>query len=133
MLISGVLISLGAALGVSSHLGYFMHGEHHMQAVRLLLLLLTSPLALFTIIISFDEHVSASIAIQKTATVLLSFFFSLTASILIYRIFFHPLRHFPGPFTAKLTKISHVLRLLKTSDNYVQADRLHKKYGNIVR
>jgi hypothetical protein len=129
----GTIASVGAALGVGSHLGYFVHGEHHMHSVRLLILLITTPVCLFAFIARIDEHISTAEAAQKTTILVVSYLASLTASVLIYRVFFHPLRHFPGPFTAKLTKLSHVLRLLRTSDNYVQADRLHKKYGDIVR
>jgi hypothetical protein len=133
MLAPGTLASLGVVLGVGSHLGYFIHGEHHLQAVRLFILLVTSPLAIFMFIIRFDEHTSFIIATQKTATAVVSYLLSLAASILIYRIYFHPLRRFPGPFTAKLTKIGHALRLLQRSDNYAQTDCLHKRYGDIVR
>jgi hypothetical protein len=133
MLTPEMLVSLGAFLGVGSHLGFFIHGEHHMHAVRLFLLLITSPFAIFIFVARFDESVAIKAATQKTATVVCSYLVSLTASILIYRIFVHPLRQFPGPFAAKLTKLSHVLRLLKKSDNYAQTDCLHKKYGDIVR
>ncbi len=128
-----MLASLGAVLGVSSHLGYFIHGEHHMQAVRLFVLFIISPIAAIVIISRFDEQASIIIAAQISATAVLYYLISLTASILTYRIYFHPLRNFPGPFTAKLTKISHVLRLLRKSDNYIQTDLLHKRYGDIVR
>ncbi|PMD67138.1 cytochrome P450 monooxygenase-like protein [Hyaloscypha bicolor E] len=133
MLTPGSLASLGAVLGVSSHLGYFIHGEHHRQAVRLFTVLTTSPVAIFILISKLDEPASITFAAQKTAIAMLSYLASLIASILTYRIFFHPLRHFPGPFTAKLTKLSHVLRLLEKSDNYIQADQLHKEYGDVVR
>jgi hypothetical protein len=133
MLTQGALASVGIALGVGSHLGHFIHGEHHMQALRLFLFLITSPFAIFALIGRLDEQTSTVLAAQKTATVVLSYVSSLAASIFTYRIFFHPLRHFPGPLTGKLTKISHFLRLLKASDNYLQTDRLHKKYGDIVR
>jgi tryprostatin B 6-hydroxylase len=133
MLTPGTLACLGAILGVSSHLGYFIHGEHHMLAVRLFILLITSPLVTFALIYRLDENASMTIAAQKAAIALSSYVGSLTTSILIYRIAFHPLRKFPGPFTARLAKLSHVLRLLTKSDNYAQADRLHKNYGDIVR
>lgn len=133
MLTPGTLVSLCAALGVGSHLGYFIHGEYHMKSVRLLILFLISPIAIFVLITRINENISMAAAAQKTAIALVSYLASLTASILIYRVFFHPLRNFPGPFSAKLTKLSHVIRLIKTSDNYVQADRLHRRYGDVVR
>jgi hypothetical protein len=103
-----------------------------MQAVRLFTVLTTSPFAIFILISRLGEPASITFAAQKTTIAVLSYL-ALIASILTYRIFFHPLRHFPGPFTAKLTKLSHVLRLLEKSDNYIQADQLHKEYGDVVR
>jgi len=133
MLAGETLITLGAALGVGSHLGYFIHGEHHLHSVRLLILLLTAPICIFVVIARSDEHISNAAAGQKTGLIVVSYLGSLTTSILIYRVFAHPLRNFPGPFAAKLTKLSHVIRLARSSDNYLQADRLHKIYGDIVR
>jgi hypothetical protein len=104
-----------------------------MQAVRLFTVLTTSPFAIFIIINRLGEPASITFSAQKTAIAVLSYLVSLIASNLTYRIFFHPLRHFPGPSTAKLTKLSHVLRLLEKSDNYIQADQLHKEYGDFVR
>ncbi|CZR64603.1 related to pisatin demethylase cytochrome P450 [Phialocephala subalpina] len=127
------IIGFSALLGVASHLGYFIHGEHHLEAVRLAILLFTSPLCIFTFIIKFDPRSAAWSAARLTAIIVSPYLASLTTSILTYRVFFHPLRRFPGPLSAKLTKLAHVLRLLKKSDNYLQADRLHKKYGEIVR
>jgi len=124
---------LGVVLGVGSHVGYFIHGEHHTHSVHLFFLLLTGPIAMFIVIHRLGNSSSFEGTALRTATFVLSYLGSLTSSILTYRVFFHPLRHFPGPLSAKLTKLSHVLRLLKTSDNYVQADQLHKKYGNVVR
>jgi tryprostatin B 6-hydroxylase len=118
---------------VGSHLGYFIHGEHHLHSVRLLILLLTAPICIFVVIARSDEHISNAAAGQKTGLIVVSYLGSLTTSILIYRVFAHPLRNFPGPFVAKLTKLSHVIRLARSSDNYLQADRLHKIYGDIVR
>ncbi len=133
MLVPGTLAILAASLGVSSHLGYFIRGEHHMHSLRLFILLLTGPVILFVVILGIDETGSLTAVVRETATVVVSYLGSLTASILIYRVFFHPLRNYPGPISAKLTKLSHVLRLSRKSDNYLQVDRLHKVYGDIVR
>ncbi|KAI9645797.1 hypothetical protein NHQ30_005231 [Ciborinia camelliae] len=129
----GLFVLLASIFGIASHLGYFIHGEHHMQSLQWLLTILFSPLLLFVTILKFNITPSYASALQLTAIIAASFFTSLTSSILVYRIFFHPLRHFPGPFEAKVSKIFHALRLLKTSDNYLQAHRLHEEYGDIVR
>jgi len=104
-----------------------------MQAVRLFIFLLISPFVVFASMYRPGEDASIVITGQKTVIAIFSYLVALTTSILVYRITFHPLRHFPGPLAAKISKLSHVLRLLRTSDNYVQADKLHKHYGEIVR
>ena len=128
------LFSLLASIaGIASHLGYFIHGEHHMQSLQWLVFMICSPVILFVAVLKLGLASSYLAALKLTTISTTSFFTSLTGSILIYRIFFHPLRHFPGPFSAKVSKIFHALRLANTSDNYLQAHRLHEKYGDIVR
>lgn len=129
----GLFTFLPAVAGVAAHLGYFIHGEHHMQSLQWLLTAIFSPLVLFLALLKFDVASSYVTALKLTAVILTSFFASLTGSILAYRIFFHPLRHFPGPFAAKCSKLTHVARLLEKSDNYLQVHMLHEKYGDIVR
>ncbi|KAL2818535.1 cytochrome P450 [Aspergillus granulosus] len=52
----------------------------------------------------------------------------------IYRIYFHPLRRIPGP---KLAAASHVLEfyydIIKGGKYIFEVERMHKKYGPIVR
>ncbi|OOF94575.1 hypothetical protein ASPCADRAFT_26369, partial [Aspergillus carbonarius ITEM 5010] len=57
---------------------------------------------------------------------------SLLSSITIYRAFFHPLRHFPGPFGARISKLWHVWQV-RDSKNYRVLDNLHTQYGDFVR
>ncbi|KAF7879414.1 hypothetical protein EAF04_000610 [Stromatinia cepivora] len=129
----GLFTLVPAIAGIAAHLGYFIHGEHHMQSLQWLLTTIFSPLFLFLTILKFDITSSYITDLKLTAIILISFFTSLTGSILIYRIVFHPLRHFPGPLAAKCSKLTHVMRLLGNSDNYLQTHALHKVYGDIVR
>ncbi|RDW77473.1 cytochrome P450-12 [Coleophoma cylindrospora] len=124
---------IGSVFGVTSHLGYFIHGEHHMQSGRILLSFLFGPILIFIGILRLDGSSSTAIAAKLTTITSASYLTALSLSILTYRIFFHPLRNFPGPFSAKLSKLTHVLRVAKHSDSFRRADELHKKYGEIVR
>jgi hypothetical protein len=54
-------------------------------------------------------------------------------SILIYRAFFHPLRHFPGPFLAKLSRFYAMNNAAKRVKAYEDIQYLHNEYGDIVR
>ncbi|KAL3465446.1 cytochrome P450 [Aspergillus heterothallicus] len=64
----------------------------------------------------------------------LSLVFSLWTSILVYRAFFHPLKNFPGPFGARLTKFWSLNKVLETKIRWYRTlDELHAKYGDFVR
>jgi cytochrome P450 len=63
---------------------------------------------------------------------LLGTFVAVIVSIALYRVYFHPLAHIPGPLKAKLTS----LWLYRLSYNGVEAstiDRLHQQYGPVIR
>jgi cytochrome P450 len=64
-----------------------------------------------------------------------SFYAALSGSILIYRAFSHPLRSFPGPFAAKITKWWAVKETLTSSFTYYKEVQpaLWRKYGDYVR
>jgi hypothetical protein len=58
----------------------------------------------------------------------------LSASMVIYRLFFHRLRYFPGPWGAKLSRF-YTVGLTKRSNlrYHLELEKLHRKYGDFVR
>ncbi|KAL5340156.1 cytochrome P450 [Aspergillus crustosus] len=62
-----------------------------------------------------------------------SFNLALTTSILLYRGFLHPLRQFPGPFTAKLTRLAATMRSLERTQYHLDLEEMHRQYGDFVR
>ncbi|OJJ42108.1 hypothetical protein ASPZODRAFT_137494 [Penicilliopsis zonata CBS 506.65] len=59
---------------------------------------------------------------------------SLCVSILIYRAFLHPLRKFPGPFGARLSKFWALNKVLETKCGWYRIlDQLQQQYGDYVR
>ncbi|ETS83421.1 hypothetical protein PFICI_05297 [Pestalotiopsis fici W106-1] len=50
----------------------------------------------------------------------------------LYRIFFSPIRHIPGPFLAKFTRLWHIHAILAGKQN-LRLLELHKKHGHFVR
>jgi cytochrome P450 family 628 len=124
---------VGATLGVASHLGYFIHGEHHMQSTQILVFFVTAPLALFVTASRYTDGNSYLEAGKFTAVATSSYLTALATSILIYRAFFHRLRNFPGPFTARLSKVTHVFQIAKNSRNYMLAEQMFERYGQFVR
>ncbi|KAJ5279798.1 hypothetical protein N7478_005170 [Penicillium angulare] len=62
-----------------------------------------------------------------------AFYAPLFASISVYRLFFHPLKPFPGPSMARLTTWWGVNRLAMGEQRYQLHDELHRQYGKLVR
>lgn len=74
------------------------------------------------------------IGIVQTTTLYLIFWTSLWTYIGLYRVFFHPLREYPGPLGARLSKWYTVKNVIETRWHWhrVQQD-LQKQYGDYVR
>ncbi|OQV10800.1 hypothetical protein CLAIMM_14741 [Cladophialophora immunda] len=52
--------------------------------------------------------------------------------LVIYRLFFHPLSKYPGPFLAKVTGLHPAYHAL-IGDRHLYVYRQHQKYGDVVR
>ena len=120
-----------AVLGVLSHLGIFMNGEWHIQAPTVF----KCHIAVFVSMVFGgvalgDASLFASV--WTTATAMTIYISAVLTSMTIYRIFFHRLRHYPGPRMAGITKFWHVYHCA-TSQNHLLLDRLHDEYGDFVR
>jgi hypothetical protein len=72
-------------------------------------------------------------AIAMTIYAAISFNTGVISSMLIYRLFFHRLRKFPGPFWAKITRFYAVYISAKRMQYFLDLRKLHKTYGDFVR
>lgn len=119
-----------AAAGVASHITYFNKGEHHLYGTLYLKCFLASIIAGTAsahYLFSQPWLPAFTLALGLVATYLTGLY----TSLLTYRIFFHPLRHFPGPFGAKLSTV-----YLSTRLNHNLCNKLHEyhnRYGLFVR
>ena len=124
-------LGLCALAGLFSHLVYFIRGEHHLHSAFYGGLLA----ALFITITSLQVHLYSfpfQQAFINTSAIVAAYGAALFSSITIYRIFFHPLRHFPGPKAMGISKLAHILRSRRL-DNQHQMDQLQRAYGDFVR
>lgn len=68
----------------------------------------------------------------KAGTISSLYFLGLFSSITVYRLFFHRLSRFPGPFAAKITKL-YGPWLSRNGKMHIEHIKLFEKYGDIVR
>jgi hypothetical protein len=69
----------------------------------------------------------------RTSIIAAAFNAGLAASILVYRGFFHRLRHFPGPFLAKFSRFYATFNAAQRLQANVDVQKLHGYYGDLVR
>lgn len=125
------LLAVSALSGITSHIVFFVHGELDRAAKQIFFGLLLAPTSILAIFISLGiPFLEASIT---TATIWTSFLSGLAISILTYRLFFHPLRKFPGPVLARTTKWWGAFKTAGKLQNHYLVRDLHQKYGDFVR
>ena len=124
------LVAAGAA-GVLIHNLAFIHGEWHLRAMKVLILHGLTYMSLI-LLESFYNKSSWFAAMTISSQMFSVYVLCLLGSIGIYRVFFHRLRDFPGPFLASISKFWHVAHCLD-SKNHILLAKLHRKYGDFVR
>ncbi|KAL6896980.1 cytochrome P450 [Trichoderma evansii] len=130
-------LAVAAALaGVATHLLYFNRGEHHRHALRYILVVAASFVAvsLFTWSPIFIDApgIDWESAIRLSAKVHGCFFLGLYSSLVTYRLFFHPLNKFPGPICARIST-AWLIYDFRGLDGWKRIAALHEKYGPYVR
>ncbi|KAB8360826.1 hypothetical protein FH972_024560 [Carpinus fangiana] len=126
------LAAASAIFGVFSHLGYFIHGEKDLNS-RTYVALWTSFQALgFAGLVRLGEQsLGASVAIMSTGSA--AWLCGVFSSMVIYRLFFHRLRSFPGPRSWAITKFTHFFTNASDFYGYKHLHALHEKHGAFVR
>ena len=122
-------------IGVLCHRFYFIKGEHHLQAPIYLGLWGAVSVSLwFALHIAHLYGLTGDLGSPVRIVTLLesAFLIPLFGSIIVYRVFQHPLCGFNGPPLAAVSKVWHLVYMFFNS-NHVFTERLHHKYGNIIR
>lgn len=121
-----------AILGVVLHISVFRNIEVELYLYSFLGLYLAAMLGIGYAYLSLIEF---SIIESLTRVLLLaaSFNAGLILSIAIYRLFFHRLRRFPGPFGAKLSRFYSASLAAKNFQYYREVAKMHEKYGDFIR
>ena len=119
-----------SVLGLLAHQLVFIRGEWHLLAPTLVSL----HFMLATLLIIAEVKLNGSVASGSVNALGLITCYSVTlfTSIATYRIYFHRLRHFPGPRFAAVSKLWHVWQC-RDSRNHLVLESLHQQYGSFVR
>lgn len=126
-------VALCATLaGVLSHAVWFSRGEHLIYAPRYFVTVLFGPSIVATGLWYYLDFSGLQAALYA-AVGATCFLASLFSSIAVYRLYFHPLRKFPGPSGARLSQFDHVRNVSATCNNFKYLDELHAQYGEFVR
>lgn len=117
--------------GVLSEILIFCKGEWDLQSPKIVRSYLALQLCSIALITATGSSLSASV--WETTKLSASYFVGLFGAIVTYRLFFHPLRSYPGPLGARIS----ALWLLKQNFShlmfYRSVPQLHSKYGDFVR
>ncbi|KAH8690164.1 putative cytochrome P450 oxidoreductase [Talaromyces proteolyticus] len=127
---------LTAASGASAHILLYRFGEWDVEAPSLV----AKYFILFVIFIGIEkfnvvnEYKSViSLPPGWSAKLVGYHILGIYLSMIIYRIVWHRLARYPGPFFAKLSNFYVTLLSAKGLHLYEEVEKLHKQYGDYVR
>ncbi|KAI0135899.1 cytochrome P450 [Daldinia grandis] len=123
--------ALGMPLGVLFHLTIAQMGDTESFMYTLI-----AAISLFMLgIFSISMFLGSSLLGAFTGLCILatSFNTGLFSSIIIYRLFFHRLRRFPGPLDLKISRFFSALRVAKEAKYQNEIAKMHEEYGDFIR
>ena len=121
-----------ACAGVLSHLLFFIQIDPITYAPALLVGIISAP-ALLTGALQILISASFLNAAVLATTWYCSYLSGVYSSMIVYRLLFHRLRSYPGPFSARLSQLVHVVSVVTHVNNFRRLEQLHEQYGEYVR
>jgi len=118
--------------GICSHVFYFRTGEHHMWPQRFIQSGVITAVAL-TLVDTYFFRNFWLFAFYRGFGLVGIFIAGAVGSALVHRIYLSPLNKFPGPFSCRISKNWLAITIGIKYDGYKRLQRLHQKYGKIVR
>lgn len=128
-------LATSCALGVITHLAVSRHNGVELDAHPWKLLVFTylgylASMLYYNLSILKLEVLSALSQVAISATLFNTGFFT---SLVVYRLFFHRLRKFPGPKLAAVSQFYSMSLAAKDMKLCIEIQKLHQQYGDIVR
>lgn len=118
-----------AVAGALSHILYFGKGEHQLYGITYLKIAWVAITAAISAL-HYTQNAEWSEATRTVAQIFGSYLAGVYGHLVFYRLFLHPLSHFPGPVGARISSVYSIQFRRQNTQNLV---KLHNKYGPIVR
>lgn len=119
-------------LGVSLHVLALRNGEWDLSVFKILTAIIAGPFAL-TICQMSLHGMAFSSALWESCYLVASSISGIYLSMAVYRIGFHRLNRFPGPFLARLSNFYITGVVFRRHQEYFELENLHRQYGDVVR
>lgn len=119
-------------LGVALHVLALRNGEWDLSVFKILTAVVTAPFALTLCQISLHGMAFSS-ALWESCYLVGSVISGIYLSMAVYRIGFHRLNRFPGPFLARLSNFYFTGVAFRRHQEYFELEKLHRQYGDVVR
>lgn len=126
------LAGAAALLGVVAHISVFRVVYVEEYLYHFLALGLAGVLSILYGYLSLTTYTLLEVFL-RTSVIVLSFNTGLVLSIGVYRLFFHRIRKFPGPFGSKLTRFHDAYLAGKNVQYHEEVAKMHEKYGDFIR
>lgn len=124
-------LSVAFGIGTLLHLFAFRLGEWDLATAKILRGFFLGFLATAA---GLRLRLSSVASASKTSLQLFACMIAgIYASILTYRLLFHRLNRFPGPFPARLSNLWISSKIMPRMELFRDVQELHKTYGDIVR
>ncbi|PYH99435.1 cytochrome P450 [Aspergillus ellipticus CBS 707.79] len=127
-----LLFGIACAIGIITHLAVFIRGEWERHTPRIAKLALLAEVILAAYIGKLNLFIVKRTLVDWVISNA-GFAIGLLGSLGLYRVFFHALRHYPGPLGAKLTGFYSIGLTVPNFQFYKEVNALHQKYGDFVR
>ncbi|KAL2803165.1 cytochrome P450 monooxygenase [Aspergillus granulosus] len=119
--------------GIFLHQGLFKHGEWHLYGFEIIVAYFISLVSVMVLSIRLPGMIGG---ISPTPGLVIRLglyhFAGIFTSLTTYRVFLHPLEHFPGPFLARFSSL-YKMHLSWNLKLFEETKRLHCQYGDIIR
>lgn len=119
-------------LGASLHVLALRKGEWDLTVFKILTTAAAAPLAIALCQISL-QGVTLSSALWRSCYLVGSVTVGMYLSMVVYRVGFHRLNRFPGPFLARISNFYITGVAFRRHQEYSELEKLHKQYGDVVR